>query len=59
MKTNKEMIRMLEAHLILNDHSVDALRYLCYTPFPQGRFNVPDENKTIDQIRPEETNENE
>lgn len=29
----------------------DALRYACYTAFPTGEFNSPDENLSIDQIR--------
>jgi PBSX family phage terminase large subunit len=34
-----------------NDHSVDALRYAIYSAFPQGEFNSPDENLSIDQLR--------
>ncbi len=33
------------------DHVMDALRYACYTAFPEGEFGHPDENLTIDQIR--------
>ncbi len=33
------------------DHIVDALRYACYTAFPQGEFSHPDENLTIEQLR--------
>lgn len=29
----------------------DALRYAIYSAFPQGEFNHPDENLTIDQLR--------
>ena len=28
----------------------DALRYACYSAFPQGNFGHPDENLTIEQI---------
>lgn len=34
-----------------NDHILDALRYAIFTAFPQGEFNNPDENLTIDQLR--------
>jgi PBSX family phage terminase large subunit len=34
-----------------NEHSCDALRYCVCTAFPQGEFNHPDENLTIDQLR--------
>lgn len=34
-----------------NDHLPDALRYACVTAFPQGEFDNPDENLTIEQIR--------
>jgi PBSX family phage terminase large subunit len=33
------------------EHCMDALRYLCFSAFPQGSFGHPDENLTIDQIR--------
>ena len=29
----------------------DALRYACYTAFPQGEFSHPDENLTIEQLK--------
>lgn len=35
----------------VNDHICDALRYACYSAFPQGEFSHPDENLTIDQLR--------
>jgi PBSX family phage terminase large subunit len=41
-----------------NDHILDALRYAVYTAFPQGEFNNPDENLTIDQLRRKVYNEN-
>lgn len=34
-----------------NDHICDALRYAVCSAFPQGEFNHPDENLTIDQLR--------
>jgi PBSX family phage terminase large subunit len=34
-----------------NDHVLDALRYACYSAFPQAEFNNPDENLTIEQLR--------
>lgn len=33
------------------DHVMDSLRYACYTAFPHGEFNNPEESLTIDQIR--------
>jgi PBSX family phage terminase large subunit len=42
-----------------NDHITDALRYSCHTAFPQGEFDSPDENLTIDQIRRKVYEENE
>jgi PBSX family phage terminase large subunit len=33
------------------EHIADALRYACYSAFPEGEFNHPDENLTIDQLR--------
>lgn len=33
------------------EHICDALRYAVYTAFPQGEFNHPDENISIDQLR--------
>ena len=33
------------------EHILDALRYACYTAFPSGEFNNPDENLSIDQLR--------
>lgn len=35
----------------VNDHILDSLRYCCYSAFPQGEFNHPDENLTIEQLR--------
>lgn len=34
-----------------NDHTQDALRYLCYTHFPTGDFGHPDENLSYDEYR--------
>ena len=34
-----------------NDHSCDALRYCIASAFPQGEFNSPDENLTIEQMK--------
>lgn len=34
-----------------NDHILDALRYAIFTAFPQGEFNNPDEQLTIEQLR--------
>lgn len=33
------------------EHIADSLRYACYSAFPTGEFNHPDENLTIDQLR--------
>lgn len=33
------------------EHIADALRYACYSAFPEGEFNHPDENLTIDQLK--------
>jgi phage terminase large subunit len=33
------------------EHILDALRYACYTAFPRGLQNLPDENLTIEQLR--------
>lgn len=33
------------------EHILDALRYACYTAFPQGEFSYPDENISIDQLK--------
>lgn len=33
------------------EHILDALRYACYTAFPRGLNDLPDENITIDQLR--------
>lgn len=41
-----------------NDHILDALRYAIFTAFPQGEFNSPDEQLTIDQLRKKIYNEN-
>jgi PBSX family phage terminase large subunit len=41
-----------------NDHSVDALRYACYSAFQYGEFNSPDENLTIQQLRNKAYGEN-
>ena len=35
----------------INDHILDALRYACYSAFPQGEFSHPDENLSYDQLR--------
>jgi PBSX family phage terminase large subunit len=40
-----------DAPLKKRDHIMDSLRYACYSAFPQGEFNSPDENLTIDQLR--------
>jgi PBSX family phage terminase large subunit len=37
--------------LKVKEHICDALRYACYSAFPRGSFNSPDETLTIDQIR--------
>ncbi len=37
--------------LKVQDHICDALRYACFTAFPQGEFSSPDEHLTIDQLR--------
>lgn len=41
------------------DHGCDALRYACATAFPQGEFNSPDENLSIEQLRRKVYQENE
>ncbi len=41
-----------------NDHICDAIRYACYSAFPQGEFNSPDENLTIQQLRNKAYGEN-
>jgi PBSX family phage terminase large subunit len=41
------------------DHLPDAFRYCLYSAFPQGTFNSPDENLSIDQLRRKIYNENE
>ena len=33
------------------EHILDALRYACFSAFPTGQFNHPDESLTIEQIR--------
>lgn len=35
----------------VNDHILDALRYACCSAFPQGEFQHPDENLSIEQIK--------
>ena len=40
-----------DAPLKKREHICDALRYACYTAFPTGEFNNPDENLTIEQLR--------
>jgi PBSX family phage terminase large subunit len=35
----------------INDHAVDAARYLCATAFPNGDFGHPDENISYDELR--------
>ncbi len=42
-----------------NDHSLDALRYALFSAFPQGEFNSPDEQLTIEQLRRKVYQENE
>lgn len=37
----------------------DALRYACYSAFPNAEFDHPDENLTIDQLRRKVYEENE
>lgn len=34
-----------------NDHILDALRYACFTAFPQGEFDNPDSQLTIEQLK--------
>jgi len=34
-----------------NDHICDALRYCVYTAFPQGEFDSPDSQLTVEQMR--------
>jgi PBSX family phage terminase large subunit len=34
-----------------NDHCLDALRYACCSAFPQGEFNHPDENISIEELK--------
>ncbi len=34
-----------------NDHIIDALRYACVTAFPQGEFNNPDEQLSVEQMK--------
>ena len=41
-----------------NDHLNDALRYACYSAFPRGEFNSPDEQLSIEQLRRKIYNEN-
>ncbi len=33
------------------EHILDALRYACYSAFPQGEFSHPDEFLTLDQLK--------
>jgi len=47
----KSIDRGVDKPLKLNDHAVDACRYLCYSAFPQGQFSHPDEMLTIEQLR--------
>lgn len=42
-----------------DDHICDALRYCLFSAFPQGEFNSPDEQLTIEQLRRKVYNENE
>lgn len=37
--------------LKINDHGVDALRYIVASAFPHGEFGHPDENLTIEQLK--------
>lgn len=39
------------------DHIMDSLRYAIYSAFPNGEFNHPDENRSIDDIRKQIYNE--
>ncbi len=48
-----------DAPLKVRDHICDALRYACYSAFPQAEFDHPDENLTIDQLRRKVYEENE
>lgn len=47
----KSLDRGEDRPLKINDHAIDACRYLCASAFPQGQFNHPDEQLTIEQIR--------
>lgn len=47
----KSLERGEDKPLKQNDHSVDACRYLCFSAFPQGQFNHPDELLSIERIR--------
>ncbi len=47
----KSIERGVDKPLKIQDHANDACRYLCYSAFPQGQFNSPDESLTIEQIR--------
>ncbi len=47
----KSIERGIDKPLKIQDHAVDACRYLVYSAFPQGQFNSPDESLTIEQIR--------
>lgn len=48
-----------DAPLKIRDHICDALRYACYSAFPNAEFDHPDENLTIDQLRRKVYEENE
>jgi hypothetical protein len=37
--------------LKVNDHCVDALKYLCYSSFPQGEISSPNEDISLSQRR--------
>ena len=47
----KSITRGEDRPLKINDHAVDCCRYLCFSAFPHGIFNHPDEMLTIEQIR--------
>lgn len=40
-----------DAPLKKKEHICDALRYACYTAFPQGEFSHPDEHLSIEQLK--------
>jgi len=48
-----------DAPLKKKDHICDALRYACYSAFPNAEFDCPDANLTIEQLRRKIYEENE